>query len=438
MSKIKSIFLLSIISVLVTFVLVMTFIRFPIGIRNYNSVLGAIELDYDLQGGTAYNLTLSEDNEEEIEDIDQVIDTLKYRLSELGYNLYSVKAIKSTDATVKDYDIRIETRTTDTLSSDIEVVAAHGVVKLYGGTSANPTTEILEDVLAIADSQYHGMVSNGEETYYQVSITFTQDGYNGLVELMNEAESSDSSYYLEIKLGDKVLLSGSEAISKTDFSNKTLNVYLSSETYAKQIALQMRTGGLAQLYDISDPVSISSPYGSNVATRAAIVIGILVLILFIALVVLYRGLGVIGALSLLLFILLETLMLIAVPGIILSMGGVVGIIMSTLVTAFGVAYVINKVKTEYANSEKTVVASIKKAFKDCLRPVLNAGVVLGIVTILLLAFTSGLANCFAVTFGIGIVIGLITTLLFIRMYTYLILPLVKNKEEFFNLKRQEV
>ncbi|MBQ8427436.1 MAG: hypothetical protein IJX16_06755, partial [Clostridia bacterium] len=312
MSKKKSITLLSIISVLVAFVLVMTFIRFPIGVKNYNSVIGAIDLDYDLQGGTAYTLTLSEDNEEDVEDIEKVIDTLEYRLGELGYTTYSVKAVKSTDANVKDYDIRIETKDTDTLLSDITVVAAHGEVKLYGGTSANPTTEILEDVSAIADSQYLGSVSDGQSTYYQVSITFTQEGYDELMELISGVEDG-SSYYLEIKLGDTVLLSGKEAISETDFTKKTLNVYLSSETGAKQMALQMRTGGLAYLYDISDPVSVSSPYGSNVDTKSAIVIGVLAVLIMLALVVLYRGLGVIGALSMLLFILIETLMLIAVP-----------------------------------------------------------------------------------------------------------------------------
>ena len=192
MSKGKSITLLSIISVLVAFLLVMTFIRFPIGVKNYNSVLGAIDLDYDLEGGTAYTLTLASDNEEEVDNVDDVISTLEYRLNALGYSLYSVKAIKSTAEGVKDYDVRIETKSTDTLASDINVVAAHGEVKLYGGTSANPTTEILEDVDAIKDSQYLGSVSDGQNTYYQVSISFTDEGYNALHELIHAAAESES------------------------------------------------------------------------------------------------------------------------------------------------------------------------------------------------------------------------------------------------------
>ena len=436
MSKKKSITLLSIISVLVAFVLVMSFVRFSVGVKNYNSVIGAIDLDYDMQGGTAYTLTLSEDNEEEVENIDKVVDTLEYRLSELGYTLYSVKAVKSTDATVKDYDIRIETRTTDSLSTDISVVAAYGEVKLYGGTSANPTTEILEGVTAIADAKYTGLLTDGENTSYPVTITFTDEAYDGIMELL-DGVAEGSSYYLEVKLGDTVLLSGSEAITKDYFQGKSLTVYPNTEAMAKQMALQMRTGGLKYLYEISDPVTVTSPYGANVDTRVVIVISALVVIIMAALIVLYKGLGVVGALSMLLFILIETLMLIAVPNVVVSMGSVIGIIASMLITAAGVAYVLNAIKAEYANSEKTVVAAIKKGFKDTLMPTIGAGVVSGVIALVLLAFTSGLAKGFAITFGIGVVVGLITTLLFTRMYTSLILPLSEKKEKFLNLKREE-
>ena len=440
MSKRKSITLLSIISAVVAFVLVMTFVRFPIGIKDYNSVIGAIDLDYDLQGGTAYTLTLSKDNEEKVEDINKVVDTFEYRLSELGYTLYSVKAVKSTNVNVKDYDIRIETKTTDSLADDIKVVAAYGEVTFYGGTSENPTTEILKDVTAIEDAQKLGSVVDADSnTFYQVAITFTQEGYDALMEEIDVA-GSGSSYYFLMKLGDNELPLNKATISADDFVDRTLNVYLPTEALARQYALQIRTGGLAYMFDMDnlEPVSISSPYGSNVATKVLIAIIVLVVLIMVALIVLYRGLGIIGALSMLLFILGETWMLLAVPGIVLSMGSVIGIMVATIFTALGCVYVLEKIKTEYANSEKTVMAAIKKGFKDTLMAVIGAGVTAGFFALMLILFASGLAKCFAVTFGIGVVIGVITVLLFARMYTALILPLVEKKEKFLNLKRAEV
>ena len=50
MKKGTSIVLLSIISAIMAFMLVMTFVRFPVGaVKNYNSVLGAIELDHGME-----------------------------------------------------------------------------------------------------------------------------------------------------------------------------------------------------------------------------------------------------------------------------------------------------------------------------------------------------------------------------------------------------
>ena len=45
MSKNKSLTLLIIVSVIMAIVLTMTFLRFPIGVKDYNSAVGATELD---------------------------------------------------------------------------------------------------------------------------------------------------------------------------------------------------------------------------------------------------------------------------------------------------------------------------------------------------------------------------------------------------------
>lgn len=446
MSKGKSITLLSIVSVLVAIMLVMTFIRFPIGIHNYNSVLGAIELDYDVDGGTAYTLKLSKDNIKDVEDIDEVIKTIDYRLGELGYDNYSIKTVKSPDKDVEDYDIRIELMEKETTASDIGVAMQYGVVEFYGGTSANPTDKILTDVSAIKDARYIGSFSgvgeNGENiTQYGVTITFTDEAYEELIKAMDDASANSESYYLEIKMEESTtpLLSGSSAISKDYFVGKSLTVYPQSLEYAKQLALLMRTGGLEYRYEIDAKATttVSSPYGQDVALKCVIAVSVLVVAIMVAFIVIYKKLGVIFALSTLLFILGETWMLIAVPGLILSIGGVFGIILATVLTAYGSFVIAKRIKDEYVNSQKTVKAAIKKGFRQSIVPIINTCVVSGIVAGLLFAFASGFIKGFAITFGIGVGVSLITNLLFTRMYSSLIFPLVKNKEKFLNFKREE-
>ncbi len=437
MSRKKSITLLSIIGTLVAILIVLTFVAFPVGaVKNYNSALGAIELDYDIEGGMAYTLELSDDNEEEVTDINQVVKTFEYRLSSLGYSVYSVKAIKSTDPAVLDYDIRIETKNTDSISSDISAVMAYGEVAFYGGTSANPTEQIMEDIKVIKSAKYEGVYGDSDGVVYQMSIAFTDEAYEFMKDAITTAEGESNSYYLEVKLGETVLISGSSAITTGSFVNRSLYMSMGDEASVKQMVLQVSSGGLKYEYEIASTEKISSPYGENVGAKCAIGIGVLLVILLVALVLIYKGFGIVSAISTLLFMLIEIWMLIAVPGIVLSLGGVLGIAVALLISVYSMIVTASRIKEEYSHSEKTVKAAINKGFKQSLIPVLGINLVAGFVAIVLLAFTTGTVNCFAITLGIGAVISAIASLVFTRLFTALILPLIDNKENFLDMKKE--
>ena len=431
MNKGKSITLLSIISVIVAFVLVMTFIRFPVGIKNYNSLLGAIELDYDLGGGTAYTLTLAQDNEDEVTNIDDVVDTLSYRLDALGYGVYIVKAVKSMDEGVEDYQIRIETKTTDTLAADMAVVTAFGELKFFGGTEENPTTEILQDVNVVKSAKYKGEVTTGS---HEIDIEFTKEAFN---ELKKNIDAG--TYYLKITLGENE--AGEENVLFTDeitmdyFQKRVMPLYSQSEAAARQMALQMSSGGLAYKYDLSNAETISSPFGEDIALKCAVAVITLAVILMAVMIIVYKGFGVITALASLLFILAEGWLLIGVPGIVLNLGGVVGVMSAIVLNAIGMVILAKRVKEEFVNSEKTAKAALSKAFKEAFIPTINVNVIALIFALLLFAFTNGVIKGFAITFGIGAIVATISTLVFTRMYNALIMPLAKDKEKFIGFKR---
>ena len=433
MSKGKSITLLSIISVIIALVLVMSFIRFPVGIYNYNSLLGAVNLDYDLEGGTAYTLTLSEDNEDEVDDIDSVIDTLEYRLGQLGYGTYSVKALKSTEEGVEDYSIRIETKTTDTLSQDIQVVIAYGELKFFGGASAEEaTTEILQDIEVVESATYKGEVTAGA---FEIDIKFTQKAYDELAKLIDEAELD---YYLKITLGEaedgteKVLFQ--DKIETSYFKQRQMPLYSDNAASARQLALQMQNDGLAYRYDIDNGVSVSSPYGEDAALKCAVAIITLSVLLMVLLIVVYKGYGIVGALSSLLFILCEGWLLIGIPNVLINLGGVIGIMLATILNFISIIILLDRIKCEFNLGQKTVKASINKGFAEAVKPTIVLNVVAGVVALALFAFTQGLIQSFAITFGIGAVLSIISGLAFTRMFSSLIMPLVKDKEKFIGVK----
>ena len=129
-------------------------------------------------------------------------------------------------------------------------------------------------------------------------------------------------------------------------------------------------------------------------------------------------------------------MLILIPGIKLSIGGVIGILFASILAIDGMVVTAKRVKEEL-HSGKTVKSAIRSGFRRALIPNLNACVISAILSILLFAFTTAEVKLFAITFGIGSVIAGIASLVFARMFIALLLPLVKNKENFLNVKKEE-
>ena len=329
MKKWKATVLLTIVLAATAILTAATFARFPVGTKDFNGFLGAIQTEYDLSGGTAYTLTLDKDNTEDVEDVGEVIDTLKYRLELLGYENYSVKALKNVDDAVEDYDVRIETRGSvnrygeidkTTLAQDIAVVSAYGELKFFGGTEESPTTEILTEGKAVSDASYGGSSSDGSTTYYIINIKFSDYGYKGLTELM-----AGGTYYLRIDVGDNSL-TGTKGIqiSASTFSKTYTLTTTAGESAARQFALQIKSGGLAYKYNVSDGTDVSSPLGTNVELKCVIAVSALVLAVIVAMFVLDKKHGIASLLSTVLFVDLYLFLLIAIPGVKVAFGGVIG------------------------------------------------------------------------------------------------------------------
>lgn len=439
MKKGTSIVLLSILSVLMAFVLVITFARFPVGTnKSFNSVLGAIELDYGMSDSAVYTLELDKTSDIP-EDITDVLSTIENRLVKLGFTNTSVKAVRDSDSDV--YDIRVIVNPdindnyepdTDSVTSAVQTAVAYGELHFYGGTSENPTDELFIGYNPIDKVEYSGYSDTSDA--YLLNITFTRNAFDEISDIMD-----DGDFYFLAKLGDDELspFDGSSAISSSYFNDRTIAIQTSSEITAKQMALQISTGGLAYKYSVSENVALISPiYGNNIAVISLITIGALLLLYIIVMIISNKGLGLVAGLTTLFYALTTVLMLIAVPGVKLSIGGIIGLLTATVFAVDGTVILTKRIKEEYSMG-KTVKSAVKFGYKRALMPVLNIGVIGGISALVLLLLCSLEIKAFAVTFGIGIVVALICSLVISRMYLALLLPLAKNKEKFLNLKRED-
>ena len=441
MKKWKATVLLTIVLVLTAILTFLAFASFSVGVKDFNGFLGAIHTDYDLSGGRAYTLTLAQDNEEEVENVSEVIETLKGRLSLLGYNDYKVVATKNVDDDVKDYDIRIEIKAgyneygeedLTALNSDIAVAAAYGEVVFYGGTSANPTEKILTDGDPVADAAYLGAASDGSSTYHQVSITFTDYGYNEIMKLLKD----NSEYYVQINLGETVLLSGSSALNANYFNGKSLAITSPSETSAKQFALQIKTGGLAYKYEVGAGVKVVSPYGEETVKKCVIAMAELVLLIVIVMFIINKGYGLTHLFTAILSLDVFLFLLIAVPGIKMNIGGVIGFALAWILAAAGYILTSLRIKEEVAHG-KTLKSAVKTAYNKTIAPLVGGYLAVIAAALILLAFASGAVYNFAIVLAIGTVVAAASALLFARMFGALLLPIAGYKERFLGLKRAE-
>ncbi len=441
MSKKKSTILLSIISIIMILLLALTFVRFPVGEnKTYNGALGALELDYDMNGGYAY--TLEPEFSEDVQDISSVLEIIQNRLTLLGYENAVVKAVKNNEAGVKDYRIRIEVDVdtdkygkdeVDKVTADIETVATYGELEFSMGASSDSLTEVFTDIKnPVKSVKYEGASIYNGEALYPVVITFTKDAYDEIMQNIDDGNS-----YISVKIGETELpIFGNESISKDYFAGRSITVYPTTEDYANRIVLQIQSGGLPYEYKISNPVKVSSIFGENAVLVSMIAVLGLLSCIIIAMFVMFRGFGFVSAYSLILFFLTLVWLVVAIPGIKLSIGSIVGIILAIVLASDGIIITIKRIREEFSRG-KTVKAAVKTGFARALLPIISSCVVVAITSLCAFIFTTGQIKSLAIMLGIGSAVALICGLLFVRMFTTILLPLAKNKEAFLNLKREE-
>ena len=240
-------------------------------------------------------------------------------------------------------------------------------------------------------------------------------------------------------LGEAIVLDAStdsNYITSSYFDGRSLYITTTAEAAAKQAALQISSGGLAYKYEITDVSAVSAPLGENIGLILAVAIACFIVAIMVAFVLLFKVYGVVFDLSLIWFVCLELLMMIAVPGIKLSLGGIIGIVLATVLTCDAFVVTVKRIKEEFEKG-KTLKSAVKVGYSRSLLPVISMGVISGLIALALFAFASGSLQCFGITFGIGAVLGVLVNLLITRMYSAIILSLVKYDEKAVNFKRME-
>ncbi|MBR2614576.1 MAG: hypothetical protein IKC71_03140 [Clostridia bacterium] len=433
MSKKKAKALLSIIIALIVVLCVMTFAKFEIpgiknGVYNYNSILGALELDADLEESAAYTLKLKDDisSEDEEVEVESILKVLESRIIGLGYDNYAISTLKN--STTDNYDIRIELPNKQSTASDITAIIAYGEMEVTDadGNVILTGNGAIKNVKVESYEAYDQM--NNKVLAYACIVEFTEEAFEEIKAVLPTT--------VNIKVGETSLFS--QELNVEDFLQRTISIsnYGTDKSAAERAALQLKTGGIPYEYEIEKGEVISPLMGENAGLISLLILAGLVLIAIILFAVKYKGFALSSLISVLAFMLIELIILVLIPALKISFASILGFIVATIFVLSGLFTQAQKTLAEF-DSGKTFKAALKSAYKKGGLLFVDVSVILAILSLAVFFIANGAIRSFAITFGVGTVVALFVVAVFSKWIIKLFYHSVSKKEAFFKLNRED-
>lgn len=423
MSKRKSTVLFTLMIVVMAIVGVLCFAKFPIGAtKEYNSILDTINKGIDLSGGYYVVLTPVDSNgEQSSETIANAIEILRKRLDDKGY----------TEAVISEQDgnrIRVEIPQIDDDGSVLEVIGQTGKLTFKDGTGKEWLNgeDHIKDAYVAQDTQNGGFL---------VVLNFTSAGKSKFATATKTVYGSDDQK-LYIYLGDSLV--SSPSVSGEIVSDSAQIEGYSDYEEALSIASVIKSGRLPIEYTVSESRSISPKLGENALSSVLIMGAIALAVVFVIMLVRYRGLGIASDIALAIYVLLYIIFLAIIPNIQLTLPGIAGILLSIGMAVDANIVIFERIREEYAMN-KTIETSVKQGFKHAVITVLDSNITTIFAAVVLWIICPGTIKGFAITLFIGIVLSLVASIFITRGIINLLLPMTDEEKQakFFNLTREE-
>ncbi len=420
MSKKKSIVVLVLTVLLLAVIGVACLASFPVGkTKQYNSIISLIGKGIDLSGGYYVVLTPTIDSENEAtanEKIDSAMEILRTRLDDKGF----------TEATISRQDggrIRIEVPEVDNADEILQIIGNTGSLSFQDSTKH----EYLNGEEDIKDAYVSYDPNNG----YVVVLEFTNQGIERFSSATNAIKDMDDKK-MYIYLGD-TLVSQPQVNEQITNSSAEITGYDDYDS-AEAIASVIKSGRLPIEYEISESRSISARLGETAINTSVMAAGIAMLVIFILMIVIYRGMGVSSSIALILYAFLYIILLAIIPNVQLTLPGLAGIVLSIGMAVDANIVIFERIKSAY--KEGKINTAFDTGFKTALWTIIDSNVTTILAAIVLWILCPGTIKGFAITLLVGIVLSLFTSILVTRLYLKVLYPLSENKEKFFNLKKE--
>jgi SecD/SecF fusion protein len=188
---------------------------------------------------------------------------------------------------------------------------------------------------------------------------------------------------------------------------------------AKDLALVLQTGALPVSFKQIERTDVSATLGKDSLTQAwhAALVGLLIVAAF--LLILYRFLGLVAVIGLGIYALFYYAAILLFPGVVLTLPGFAGLILTIGVAADANVVVFERIKEE-VRAGKSVRAAISAGYGKGFHTILDANVVTAITALVLFLIAVASVKGFALFLLIGTMISLLTAVAATRALLHLL------------------
>lgn len=415
---------------LIVFMLIgfaLTFCTFNIPFTNYtyNGFANSIKLGLDIKGGVLLIGEASPLEDSEV-GFDTALNATVTRLT----NILSDEGYTEAQVTIQEGSkIRVEVPDIDDPEAVLSLIGepAELEFRLTEDGEARLTGQDITEVQAV-----YQKTDDSSDYKWGVSVTFTAEGAQKFYELTSEAANSSDAYIYIFSNGEQISkASVSEGIS----GGSTFISGSYDEDSANDFALQIMSGTFSVDLTWGETSVISATLGVD-ALKYGLIAGIIGLVLIFAFMCWrYKMMGLMASFALCFYIVLTMFFLQAIPYVQLTLEGIAGIILSIGMAVDANVIIFERIKEEFATG-KRLFSAIRVGFKRGLPAILDSNITTFITCIILMIFSTGSIQSFALILFLGVALSMFTALIVTRGLLNMYYPLNNTKPALYSLKRE--
>lgn len=346
----------------------------------------AITKGLDLQGGVSVLLGIT-DKDVSQDDLEKTKNLIELRVNKIG--------VAETVVTTEGSDrIRVDIpgefnsqKIVDTLSKtgNLTFKSPNGDVILTG--------KDIKEASAVIDNQSNKPV---------VSLKLNEEGTKKFAEATKKYMGQSISIYMD----DEML---TNPVVQSQITNGEAVITGSKDIEeAKNLSSLINSGALPVTIKALSTETVGAQLGASALPNAMKAGAIGVCLIFVFMILYYRGPGVIASIALTLYVVLVLLIYVEI-GATLTLPGIAGFLLTIGMAVDANVLIFERIREELKKGV-SVKAAIKRGFENAMSSIVDSNITTIIAALVLYFFGSGAVKGFAITLLIGIVVSLFTAL----------------------------